>query len=48
MSNLLLVPLEDLVVFPNMSVTLTIDVPAYVGTSATTMMSWAGSRTPYR
>src|SRR3954449_210081 len=26
MSNLLLVPLEDLVVFPNMSVTLTIDV----------------------
>src|SRR3954454_15145657 len=26
MSNLLLVPLEDLVVFPNMSVTLTVDV----------------------
>src|SRR3954471_15715288 len=26
MSNLLLVPLEDIVVFPNMSVTLTIDV----------------------
>src|SRR3954466_3060580 len=26
MSNLFLVPLEDLVVFPNMSVTLTIDV----------------------
>src|ERR687886_35908 len=26
MSNLLLVPLEDLVVFPNMNVTLTVDV----------------------
>ena len=26
LSNLLLVPLEDIVVFPNMSVTLTIDV----------------------
>ena len=26
LSNLLLVPLEDLVVFPNMSVTLTVDV----------------------